>query len=102
MDIEDDDATRALEERSRIAAEVLERSLLRALGNVEAELARVVRTGEADLERLAVLFIDTLTKLAGASGSGGDGGTSGSQAGVSANQLAAAITRMARRGARFS
>jgi hypothetical protein len=102
MDIGDDDATRALEERSRVAAEMLERSLLRALGNVEAELARVVRTGEADLERLAVLFIETLAKLADASGSGGDGGTSDPRAGGSANQIATTIARMVRRGARFS
>ncbi len=49
MDI-DDDVPPAFAERSRAAAEMLERSLMKAVGSVEAELARVVRTGESDLE----------------------------------------------------
>lgn len=98
MDIGEDDASRALEDRSRVAAEMLEQSLMRALGNVEAELARVVRTGEADLERLAALFIETIARLANSGGAvereTGDA--------ASANQVATTIARAVLRGARFS
>ena len=102
MDIGEDDVSRAFEDRSRVAAEMLEQSLMKALGNVEAELARVVRTGEADLERLAALFIETIARLANTGGAGGNG--IGREAGdaASANQVAATIARAVLRGARFS
>lgn len=100
MDVEDDGVSRALRDHSRVAAEMLEQSLMTAVGNVEAELARVVRTGEADLERLAALFIETIAKLADASGPGGGARETGPAA--SANQIAATIARAVLRGARFS
>ena len=98
MGVDSDGASRAFEDQGRAAAEMLELSLMKAVGNVEAELARVVRAGEADLERLAALFAETLAKLLNSGSFGGDG----SQAGVSANQIAATIARAVLRGSRFS
>jgi phage-related minor tail protein len=92
-----------LEEHSRLAGEMLERSLLRAVSSVEAELQQVVRTGEADLNRLAARIAETLAKLAidsVFSGAGGD--TGGGSGAASTNGLATAIARAARRGSRFA
>ena len=99
MDI-DDDVPPAFAERSRAAAEMLERSLLKAVGAVETELARVVRTGETDIERLAGLVVEIVAKLSAAAPSGAP--DVGSDAQGSLNQIATAIARAVRRGARFS
>lgn len=96
-------ATPDFEEQSRLAGEMLERSLLRAVSSVEAELQRVVRTGEADLDRLAARIAETLAKLAVDSVFGGAGGDAADRPGAaSTNQFAAAIARAARRGSRFA
>ena len=93
----DDSALRAQE-----AADAFERSLLKAVANVEAELSRVVRTGEDDLNRLARMIAETLAKLAIDSVTGSEA-QPGSGSGVaSLNQIATAVARAARRGARFT
>jgi hypothetical protein len=89
------------EEQSRAAGEMLERSLLKAVSSVETELARVVRTGEADLERLARRITETLAQLAVESVFGG-GNAGGSDVAGSLNGIATAIARAARRGSRFT
>ncbi len=99
MDI-DDDVPPAFAERSRAAAEMLERSLLKAVGAVETELARVVRTGETDIERLAGLVVEIVARLGAAGVSGGASAPAETQG--SLNQIATAIARAVRRGARFS
>jgi hypothetical protein len=83
-----------MEGLSREAAEMLERSLLAAVGSVEAEISRVVRRGESDLERMALKFAETLAKVAL------EGGIE--RRSRSGNYAAAAIARAARRGSRFS
>lgn len=93
------------EEQSRIAGEMLERSLLRAVSSVETELERVVRTGEADLERLARKIVETLVQLAidgVAVGSGSGAPSTGGDAAGSLNGIASVIARAVRRGARFT
>lgn len=100
MDI-DDDVPPAFAERSRAAAEMLERSLMKAVGSVEAELARVVRAGETDIERLAGLVVEIVARLGAAAPSGGSA-PDGAKAQGSLNQVATAIARAVRRGARFS
>lgn len=102
MDIEDDGVSRIFAEQSRAAAEMLEQALLKALGNVEAELSRVVRTGEADLERLAALFIETIARLANPGDPNSDSGARDVAGASSTNQIAATIARAVLRGARFS
>jgi len=89
------------EEQSRAAGEMLERSLLKAVSSVETELTRVMRTGEADLDRLAQRITQTLAQLAVDSVFGGGGAEGGDGAG-SPNGIAAAIARAARRGSRFT
>ena len=56
----------AIAEAGRIASEMLERSLMKAVGVVEAELARVVRAGEADIARLAGSIVEILAKISAA------------------------------------
>jgi hypothetical protein len=93
------------EEQSRVAGEMLERSLMKAVSSVETELGRVVRTGEADLERLARKIAETLAQLAIDSAVGGLGSgapSAGGDAAGSLNGIASAIARAARRGARFT
>jgi hypothetical protein len=103
MDVDEDGVTRAVAEQSRMAAEMLERSLLGAVGRVETELARVVRTGEADLGRLAGLVVEIVAKLATTNVAGGVGAGAGEEnAAGSLNDVATAIARAVRRGARFS
>jgi hypothetical protein len=100
MDRQDGGAPPDFEEQSRVAGEMLERSLLKAVGSVEAELTRVMRTGEADIERLAQRIAETLARLAvdsvfGVEGAAGDGAGS-------PNGIATAIARAVRRGSRFT
>lgn len=97
---EDDGAVGALEDHAQTAADALERSLLKAVGNVEAELSRVLRTGESELDRLARMAAEVLAKLV-VDGVAGPAPGSADAAG-SLNQIAAAVVRAARRGARFT
>ena len=102
MDEKDDNA---IAEAGRIASEALERSLMKAVGAVEAELARVVRAGEADIARLAGSIVEILTKISATQSAGpanavDSGGAV--DAALSLNQIAAAVARAARRGARFT
>lgn len=94
----DDEARRTGADEAQAMADLLERSLLKAVGSVEAELARVMRAGEADIERLARTVVEILGQLGAAS----TAAPAGSDAAASLNQVAAAVTRAARRGARFS
>ncbi len=97
------------DEAAKAAGDALEQALLKATRVVELELARIVKAGEDDLDRLARRIAETLARMAidGAMGPALDGqapaansGSSGVQGSI--NQVAAAIARAARRGARFS
>lgn len=96
---EPDDAAKA-------AGEAMERALLKATQTVERELARIVKTGEDDFDRLARKIAETLAQLALDGLLGGiDGGGRDTQrdGGLSSlNQIAAALARTARRGGRFT
>jgi hypothetical protein len=102
MNEKDDEA---IAEAGRVASEALERSLMKAVGSVEAELSRVVRAGEADIARLAGSIVEILARISAAQSEGPtntvDSGGAGDTA-LSLNQIAAAVARAARRGARFS
>jgi hypothetical protein len=91
------------EEQSRAASEMLERSLMKAVGSVETELTRVMRAGEADLDRLARRITETLAQLTVDSvfGNAG-GGATGDEGAGSLNGIATAIARAAQRGSRFT
>ena len=102
MDVDEDGMSRAVDERSRVAAEMLERSLMNAVGRVETELGRVMRTGEADLERLAGLVVEIVARLATAGVAGGAGSAGEANAAGSINEVATTIARAVRRGSRFS
>lgn len=97
------------DEAAKAAEEAFELALLKATRTVELELARIVKAGEDDLDRLARKIAETLARMAidgamgavldgGGAGSGSEG--SGTQGSV--NQIAAAVARAARRGARFT
>lgn len=88
------------------AAEAMEQALLKATQRIESELARIVRTGEDDLDRLARRFFQRFAELAlegvldnALGGSAPD--VAGDATRSSINQAAATIARAARRGARF-
>ena len=97
------------DEAAQAAGDALEQALLKATRSVELELARIVKRGEDDLDRLAGRIAETLARLAidGAIGAVLEGSahvaneTRDGAAG-SINQLATAISRAARRGARFT
>ena len=101
MDRQNGGAPPDFEEQSRVAGEMLERSLMKAVGTVETELARVVRSGEADLDRLARRITETLAQLAVDSVFGG-GSAASDDGAKSLNGIATAIARAARRGSRFT
>lgn len=92
------------EDAAKAAGDALEQALLKATRVVELELARIVKAGEDDLDRLARRIAETLARMTI------DGAMGGMQAPASGNepvqgsvnQIAAAIARAARRGARFS
>ena len=96
------------DEAAQIAGEALEQALLKATRSVEAELTRIVKRGEDDLERLAGGIAETLARLA-VEGMISGGSNSVEQAGAddrrgsdaSLNQMATAVVRAARRGGRF-
>ena len=86
------------------AAEAMEQALLKATQRIESELARIVRTGEDDLDRMARRFFQRFAELAleGVLDNALGGGAATPDAPTSSiNQAAAAIARAARRGARF-
>lgn len=103
---------------ARTAGEALQASFARAASAIRAELSQLAKSGEADLERLGRAMAETLARLAlnqlaGQRGGGGEAGGpvnvtmnfSGSASNAdaaSSNQIAAAVARAVRRGARFS
>lgn len=94
-------------EAARSAGDVLEQSLLKAAHSLERELARIMKAGEDDLDRLARRIAETLARLAmdGVLGGTTDAGADaslGAGSNGSLNQVAAALARAARRGARFT
>jgi len=102
MNSGDDDVLRAVSEHSNAAAEMLERALLDAVGTVERELARVMLKSESDLERLAGLAVQMLAKLAEAGAASSHDERGAADTAGSLNQIATAVARAARRGARFT
>jgi hypothetical protein len=105
---------------ARAAGEALEQAFAKAGRTIRGELQHLAKTGEADLDRLSRAIVETLAKLAverltGGTGSGASegaapvnvtmnfsGGASGGDAVASSNQIAAAVARAVRRGARFT
>lgn len=104
---------------AKAAGEALHAAFATAGSAIRGELSSLARSGEADLDRLGRVIIETLAKLAvsHAGGAGGgareaagpvnitmnfSGGTSGSQAVGSSNQIATAVVRAVQRGVRFS
>ena len=94
------------DEAAQRAAEAMEQALLKATQRIESELARIVRTGEDDLDRMARRFFQRFAELALAGvldsalgGAGPDAANDATRSSI--NQAAAAIARAARRGARF-
>jgi len=72
---------------------------------VELELARIVKSGEDDLDRLVRRFADALAKVVieGAFGAiSGDASAAAPSGPGSVNQIADAIAKAARRGMRFT
>ena len=94
------------DEAAKAAGDALEAALLKATQTVERELARIVRTGEDDLDRLARKIAETLAQLAidGVIGSvtGGAGEARTDSGPSSLNGIAAALAKAARRGSRFT
>lgn len=93
------------DEAAKAAGDALEAALMKATQTVERELARIVRTGEDDLDRLARKIAETLAQLAidGVIGSVMGGVEPKADAGpASVNGLAAALAKAARRGSRFT
>ena len=96
------------DEAAQAAGDALEQALLKAARVVELELARIVKSGEDDFDRLANRIAETLARLAvdGAMGAFFDHGpvsaSTGEGAHGSINQVAALVARAARRGARFT
>lgn len=93
------EATRALdalaEGPARAAGEALEKSIARATQAARAELQSLVKTGEADINRLTRALAEGLaqaavSRIGGASGVG------------SSNQVAALIAEAVRKGMRFT
>lgn len=98
------------DEAAQAAGDALEQALLKATRVVEIELARIVKSGEDDLDRLARRTAETLAQLAIDRTLGaafdlqaptpvirGESGVAGS-----IDQIATAIARAARRGSRFT
>jgi hypothetical protein len=92
-------------ETAQRAAEAMEQALLKATQSMERELARILRGGEEDFDRMARRFFERIVELALESVLDGAFGASSGGAGDvdrnSMNQATAAIARAARRGARF-
>jgi uncharacterized heparinase superfamily protein len=90
-------------EAVRGAGDALEAALLKATQTVERELARIVKAGEDDLDRLALRIAETLAQLA-IDGVLGEprSRTAADDAPTSLNQIAGMLAQAARRGARFT
>lgn len=76
-----------------------ERLLAEATADIREEIERTARRGEANLERLARQLAETLVREMV---SRAVSQTGGGESVESANGAAAAVTRLLRRGARFS
>ena len=100
MAMEDDDGAEA----AATAGDALEKSLLRAVASVEAELERVMRKGQDDADRLAATIAEAFAKVALDTVFGPPPQREDSSDGLagSLNQIASAIAKAARRGARFT
>lgn len=93
------------DEAARAAGDALEAALLKATQTVERELARIVKSGEDDLDRLARRIAETLAQLAldGLLGGSVEGARPAEDAGAtSVNQIAGVLAKAARRGMRFT
>ena len=89
------------DEAASAAGDALEAALLKATQTVERELARIVKSGEDDLDRLARRIAETLAQLAldGLLGETVQTPRTAAEAGVSSvNQIAGLLTKAARRG----
>ncbi|HVY88251.1 MAG TPA: hypothetical protein VG942_05240 [Hyphomonadaceae bacterium] len=97
MALEEDDAVSA-------AGNALEKSLMRAVSSVEAELERVMRKGQDDADRLVATIVEGLARVAldGALGATGNRDDHSEEFTGSLNQVAAVIAQAVRRGARFT
>ncbi len=93
------------DEAARAAGDALEAALLKATQTVERELARIVKSGEDDLDRLARRIAETLAQLAldGLLSGSAEASRPAADSGVSSvNQIAGALAKAARRGMRFT
>jgi hypothetical protein len=93
------------DEAASAAGDALEAALLKATQTVERELARIVKSGEGDLDRLARRIAETLAQLAfdGLLGESAQTPRTATEAGVSSvNQIAGLLANAARRGMRFT
>lgn len=93
------------DEAASAAGDALEAALLKATQTVERELARIVKSGEDDLDRLARRIAETLAQLAldGLLGETVQTPRTAAEAGVSSvNQIAGLLAKAARRGMRFT
>lgn len=93
------------DDAARAAGDALEAALLKATLTVERELARIVKSGEEDLDRLARRIAEMLAQLAldGVLGDAqGSSRSSNNAAPTSLNQVASALAQAARRGIRFT
>jgi hypothetical protein len=93
------------DEAASAAGDALEAALLKATQTVERELARIVKSGEDDLDRLVRRIAETLAQLAldGLLGETVQTPRTATEAGVSSvNQIAGLLAKAARRGMRFT
>lgn len=93
------------DEAASAAGDALEAALLKATQTVERELARIVKSGEDDLDRLARRIAETLAQLAldGLLGETVQTPRAAADAGLSSvNQIAGLLAKAARRGMRFT
>lgn len=114
-----DEAGRTLEAfasgPARLAAEQIERSFSRAGAAIRTEMNQIVRSGEADLDRLARKLARVLTEMALTQAFGPEprgattnivmkvaGGDAAGGVAPSAAQIGAAAARAVRRGMRFA
>ncbi len=111
-----DEAGRALEDfangPARVAAEQVEAAFAKVGRAIRGEVTSLVKTGEADLDRLARKLVETLAQLAVKSVFGEVSpvnvvmnvpqGAQASDILSSANQIAGAAARAVRRGVRFT
>lgn len=90
------------DEAAEAAGEALEAALMKATRAVEGELTRIMRTGEADLEKLGLRIAETLARLAFEAPAQASVPAQSETGMGSFNQVAAAVARAAMRGSRFT